>query len=507
MVLSSIMEIEQQQQTTVACSSASPGPEPAGLPLSPERADGSLSGGGALSLQSSFTEPRGALRRLLADLGRGARRSLFLKFDPESLHSTPASLTLLVLADLLLNLAASFLLVGREGYFSYSAVPGFLFHLPLFLFFGLLAGKALSRPSLVTDIPAALISLSIPIELTHGVLERLSRLGRLEWLEEHLAAPHYYRFFWWWVAASLISLLRIGANRPWRRRILLPPMFLLLVLPPIWFYPRGDLWVSGSAESESGELRITDEVLSAQGKLLASQLAAMLPGRKGVADLYFVGFAGDASQDVFLKELNAAGKLFAERFGASGRSILLVNNPQTAITIPFATADNLERTLVRMGEVMDREDVLFLYVTSHGSRDHELGVENSPLELKPLTPEQLRRMLAKARIPYKVVVISACFSGGFVEPLKDPSTLIITASDATHESFGCGFGEDYTWFGQAFIGNALRRTFSFTDAFEKAREEIRKWEEEQGQTPSNPQIWGGKDVWPALLELEKELKR
>lgn len=446
------------------------------------------------------------LSRLWADLRGGARSAFFLHSDLEQLRATPASLALLVSADVLLNLAVSLLLVGRSGSFSYSSVPYFLFHLPLFLLFGLLADTLLSRPAVITGFASALVALSIPIELCHSFLEWLAQWRHFEWLADHLSALHYYRFYGWWVAAALLFLLRVESRAGWRR-VRLPLLFLLLVVPLLWFYQRGDLWTSAEEGNESGPLRLTEGVLSAQARLLDDELAALSPGRPGVTDLYFVGFAGDASQDVFLKELSAARQLFTERFGTSGRSVLLVNNPQSASTLPFASASNLERTLSRVGQVMNRdEDVLFLYVSSHGSRDHELDVNNPPLELRALTPELLRSLLKKSGIKYKVAVVSACFSGGFIEPLQDGGSLLITASDATRESFGCGFGEDFTWFGQAFIGDALKRTFSFTDAFEKTRETIRKWEEERGETPSNPQIWAGKEIWPRLEELERELE-
>jgi hypothetical protein len=104
-----------------------------------------------------------------------------------------------------------------------------------------------------------------------------------------------------------------------------------------------------------------------------------------------------------------------------------------------------------------------------------------------------------------VLVVSACYSGGFVEPLKDDHTLIITAADATHESFGCSSGEKFTWFGKAYFNEALRGSYSFTTAFASARETIRKWEAEQGETPSNPQIWFGKKMEQKLVQLEKRL--
>ena len=445
------------------------------------------------------------LRRLSHNLFSGLRLAFLLRVDPEQPCATPADLALLAATDFICNLTVSYLLVGRGGSFAYSAVSSFFFHLPLLLFFAWLAARILSRASLPIAIPVTLVAASVPIELCHMALERVVQMRQLEWLENHLYAPHYYRFFLWWMTAALVFLLRLKPAAPARRASVVL-LFVVLVVLPLWFFPRGDLWVSAAESGESGQLHLTDEVLAAQQRLLDGQLAALLPGRKWVAHLYFLGFAGDASQDVFLKELTAAQRLFDERFGTFGREVILANNPQTAATLPFATADNLDRALSRLGRVMNREDdVLFLYLTSHGSKEHELAVNNPPLELEGLTPEKLRHMLRKSGIIWKVVVVSACYAGGFVDPLKDDHSVIITAADATHESFGCGFGEKFTWFGEAFLDDALRRTFSFSQAFQQASETIQQWEKEQRETPSNPQIWVGKAIKPKLAALEKRL--
>jgi len=450
----------------------------------------------------------GALRRLRRNLFCGVRMALSLRVDADRLFATPGALALLAVTDFLLNLAVSFLLVGRGGSFSYSAVPSFYFHLPLMLLFGFLAGRVLSRPSLVTVVPVALVALSIPIELCHALIERMAQMPQLEWLVDYLVAPHYYRFFWWWTAAALLFLSRLTKADAPRARITVLLLFLVLVVPPLWYFPRADLWVSAAESGESGELHLTEEVLAAQARLLDGEFAGLAPGKRGVTELYFVGFAGDATQDVFLKELTAAQRIFTERFAASGRTLVLANNPKTAATLPFATASNLERALSRVGQVMNRdEDVLFLYLTSHGSQQHELAVNNPPLELDDITPEKLRRLLDKSGITWKVVVVSACYAGGFIDPLRDDHSLIITAADESHESFGCGYGEKFTWFGEAFLDHALRSTFSFTAAFEAAREIIGQWEEEQGETPSNPQIWVGKAMEGKLGVLENQLAR
>src|SRR5438046_10765883 len=81
------------------------------------------------------------------------------------------------------------------------------------------------------------------------------------------------------------------------------------------------------------------------------------------------------------------------------------------------------------------EDTLFLFLSAHGYRDHRLSAVQPPLELAPLTPTALARMLQDAGIKWRVIVVSACYSGGFIEPLRDDNPIVITASSAERSSF------------------------------------------------------------------------
>jgi hypothetical protein len=223
--------------------------------------------------------------------------------------------------------------------------------------------------------------------------------------------------------------------------------------------------------------------------------------------LYFVGFAPDGIDDVFGRELETVSRLMSQRFDAAERSLLLSNEPDTLGELPIASATNLRSALKRIGEIMNRdEDVLFLYITTHGSEDGELAVELPPLELTQIRPAALARMLQESGIKWKVLVISACYSGGFIEPLKDDNTLIITATDARNQSFGCGNGESLTWFGKAYFDDALRRTRSFTEAFGLARLEVAQRERAQGFTPSNPQMRIGAAIKDKLAAFEATLQ-
>src|SRR5262245_60852399 len=110
--------------------------------------------------------------------------------------------------------------------------------------------------------------------------------------------------------------------------------------------------------------------LAQQPVLIEAALNRLSPQRPGVTDLYFVGMAGDGEEGVFRREVESVRKLFDARFGANSRSLALINSPGTVATLPLATPDNLRQVLAHIGQVMNPdEDVLFLFLTSHGGPD------------------------------------------------------------------------------------------------------------------------------------------
>ena len=228
---------------------------------------------------------------------------------------------------------------------------------------------------------------------------------------------------------------------------------------------------------------------------LLKALDALPAQRPGIVDLYGVGFAGDASEDVFRNETLYLKTLLNERFAAGGRVVTLVNHPDNLTAHPYAplaTYDNLYDTLTRIGQRMDpREDVLLLFITTHGTEDHTLYVQVSQDDEDWITPQDLRQALDDAGIINRVIVLSACYSGGFVAALKSPDTMVITAARADRPSFGCGNTADATYFGQAWLVHALNQTDDFEHAYRLAADEISAREKAEGERPSEPQLWRG----------------
>jgi hypothetical protein len=323
----------------------------------------------------------------------------------------------------------------------------------------------------------------------------------------------YFGGYWLYMAllAFIFGRAIACALAPGTSRLVLRSLAgaaLLMVAVPLalwahqpWWYPSS----SAVAHDPNVPSPASEEVLAAQPRLLEEALAALEDERPEVADLYFVGFAPYAREDVFRKDVELARDLMNERFDTDGRSIVLINNPRTMLTEPLATVSNLRETLNEIGAAINpEEDVVMLYLTSHGSANHELAVEFWPLQLKQLTPAVLRRMLDDAGIKWRILVVSSCYSGGYLDALKDESTLVITASARDRQSFGCGSESEATYFGEAFFNQALRGEDSFVRAFDKARELVAQRERVEGRSPpSDPQL----DLGQAMAEKLKTLER
>jgi hypothetical protein len=247
-----------------------------------------------------------------------------------------------------------------------------------------------------------------------------------------------------------------------------------------------------------------EQVLYAQPRMLRDALAKLTPRVAGKPNLYVLTFAGDGGEDVFRNEAEYAAPLFAKRFGATTHTLILENNPASLTTHPLASWSNLEAALDGLSKVMQPDqDILLLYVTSHGGEDHTLLVDMDPLPLDQLGADDLAGILAMHKFKWKVLVINACYSGGFVPPLRGPGTLVLTAARTDRSSFGCGSDSDITYFGKAWLVDALNNTDNFVDAFKQASGEISQWEKKDKLTPSEPQIDIGSGVEEQLALWRK----
>lgn len=234
--------------------------------------------------------------------------------------------------------------------------------------------------------------------------------------------------------------------------------------------------------------------------------SAMAPAHAGRVDVFFVGFAGDDSQDIFVREVRVAADVLAARLDPARRAILLLNNQAAnSLGSPIASLGTLRLALEVLAARMDpAEDVLFLYLASHGLPNHELHVANGDLPLEQVSPQRLRELLDRSGFRRRIVVVSACYSGDFASELAADSTVVLTAARSDRPSFGCRDSRGMSYFGEALWQYAMPRADTLEQAFELTRLRVEEMERAARLVPSEPQvrIGAGAREWLARIPLK-----
>jgi hypothetical protein len=309
-----------------------------------------------------------------------------------------------------------------------------------------------------------------------------------------------------WVVAS--DLAGSGATRVRRTLATLAAAFVLAALPSILLLDDTLLGLSADyARPAAGSEELSPEIdaerlWTGQPILVAKALADLDAPPKGTGAAYVVTIGASGTQHLFGREARFAGTTLARAFRAEGRSITLSNDEDSLYRVPLAANSNLDAVLVGLRRKLDdRNDLVILYLTSHGSRKAELTTDLPNYQrLEPLGAKRLAEALNRAGIRRRVIIVSACFAGSWIKQLASDDSIIIAAARADRTSFGCSDDRDLTYFGEAFLKGKLARGASLSDGFEDARRTIAKWEARARKRPSEPQAFVGKNmesIWKA----------
>jgi hypothetical protein len=445
---------------------------------------------------------------ILTALREGVRLALFRPVLADALVPSLHVLIALVLVYLAVSFGFQVGRVGLSGQFNIQELPRALFLLPLSLFCGLACAAVGRDASLVLRVAVAAVALSVALAIPMGLVSIALTHDWLPIVRQSLGWELWYTFLFWWAGALTFAIV-VLVRAPLLSRLRAVAYGLVLLVAPVYWMPAGELWVppyTGAQSADRVDGVVSESAFYAQQDLLFQAIDSLAPERPGIEDVYVLTAALFASEDVFMKEVGVISSLLAKRFDASGRTLQLINNRATLKELPIASLTSLRRALAAIGERMNPdEDVLVLYLSSHGSDTHHLAVDLWPLRLDPIDPGALRAAIDAAGIRWRVIVVSSCYSGGYVEPLKDERTLIITASSSERQSFGCGAASDFTYLAKALFDEELRKTHSFEAAFARARVSIAQRERAQGFTPSDPQIYVGDAIREKLRSLERRL--
>jgi hypothetical protein len=198
--------------------------------------------------------------------------------------------------------------------------------------------------------------------------------------------------------------------------------------------------------------------------------------------------AGDDAEPVFDNAARALGqRLAAAGVPAANIHRLSASGAEVGAAVEPALANVL---LQRIGTLPARPgDRCLIFLTSHGERGAGLWLARSNTAV---SPDQLAQALSRgcAAVP-TVVVVSACYSGGFATgKMAKPNRIVLTAARNDRPSFGCQVHRVYNFFDECLLG-ALPKSATWRAVADGSRECVHRIERALGERPSEPQAYFG----------------
>ena len=215
------------------------------------------------------------------------------------------------------------------------------------------------------------------------------------------------------------------------------------------------------------------------------------PGR-----IIFAGFAMHSQAKAFRNDVLLAEQRVKE-IDPNALMLKLANPARDQRTDwPQATAENFALVMSKTAEVARPQDRVLLLISTHGNPGL-LNINVGGKHLLPLNAKTLSAALAPLGKVPTMVVLSACFSGAFVEPLKAPNRVVLTATDVHRTTFNCRYNGENTPFAEALFGQEGAQIRSVTDWMEEAQKSIAAQEKRRKLTPSRPRMFVGDEakVW------------
>ena len=194
----------------------------------------------------------------------------------------------------------------------------------------------------------------------------------------------------------------------------------------------------------------------AQPALMDEAIARLAPQVPGETDVYAIGIAGWAEQDVFIKELDGALAAFGKMLAAAGPHPAPGQSRRHGRADTGRGARELRRRgprhRARDGPARGRAGVVHDLARLDRTASRCACRDWSATDLRP---EDVAAVLDREGIRNRIVVVSACYSGVFVKPLANDNTIVLTAADEKSTSFGCSNEREWTYFGDAFFNQHL----------------------------------------------------
>jgi hypothetical protein len=239
-------------------------------------------------------------------------------------------------------------------------------------------------------------------------------------------------------------------------------------------------------------LEIEDALVDQQARITA-RVAALRPhGDSPETPVLAIG--GQGYQAIFDREARRAAAVLAARGG--GPALVLSNTPAQVETGLLASRRTAALAIAALGKRARPGDTLIVYLASHGGEDASIAMDAPYIEFAPFSAADLAAALDKAGFDRRIIIISACFAGSWIDKLASPTTIVIAAAAKDRTSFGCDDSREFTFFGEAMLGELARPGQSLATAFDNARRRIAATERAERVTPSLPEVRVGAAMQP-----------
>lgn len=238
--------------------------------------------------------------------------------------------------------------------------------------------------------------------------------------------------------------------------------------------------------------QLSDSNLSKQVAQAKQQIEASKEPR-----ILYAGFAMHAQSKAFRQDVLLASKAVLSM--DPNAVVFKLSNPVLGqdADFPYATRENIEQVINELSRLARPQDKIVLLFTSHGNKGI-LAVNAGNQDYQPVSAYDLGNWLSKLNGKPVVLALSACYSGSFVDPLKNINRIILTAADKDRNSFGCNYQSSNTFFVEETFGPSFDLNKSLLEVFDVARTNIERKEKRMNLSPSsNPQI----EVGVALKKL------
>ncbi len=248
------------------------------------------------------------------------------------------------------------------------------------------------------------------------------------------------------------------------------------------YFVRGRYYASEEAYQKNRHAQAAqiEARLYTESSRLQSVLSSLAPQRPGVRDVYLLVVGGDGTEGVFAREVDWVAERLGSVFDLKRRHVKLVNGGSD--DLPLATRTSVREALEALDALMDpNEDLLMVHLVSHGSREGALLLDDHNLTLNDLSVADGKQWFNALKARHQWLVVSACYSGQWVEALASPRRVIFASAASDRTSFGCGDDSDRTWFSKALYGEDMAAGIDDPAAwFAATSVKVTGMEEEQG---------------------------